>query len=203
MGTPTLPVAVQGDRRLEILAMDQLRAFLGLPPSDAGASYQELVAATDRVLEAIERAVAQVPTERLSDPTPNRGRDLRELVFNIYDRILPMAGALDTGYYDWTHKDDYAPSRAFRTTGNLTKFCSEIRTAWLERARLVGDDLAEEGVETDRGMVTHLQLLESQAIHTAQHLRQIYVFMKQIGIAPEQELTAEGMAPIVLSDFVF
>ena len=109
----------------------------------------------------------------------------------------------DTGYYDWTHKDDYAPSRTFRTSEELAKFCSEIRTAWFQRARLVGDDLAEEGVETDRGLVTHLQLLESQAIHTAQHLRQIYVFMKQIGITPEQELMAEGMAPIILGDEVF
>ncbi len=183
--------------------MDQLRAFLGLPPSQAGASYQQLVSATNRVLEAVERAVRQVPTVRLSDPTPNRGRDLRELVFNIHDRILPMAGALDTSYYDWSHKDDYAPSRRFRTAEDLAAFCSEVRTAWVQRASQVGDDLAEEMVETDRGLVTHFQLLDSQAFHAAQHLRQIYVFLRQIGIEPVGEMTAAEMAPIVLGDQVF
>jgi hypothetical protein len=188
---------------VEILHTDQLRAFLGLRTSEALASYRELAGAMNRILEAVEKAVRQVPTERLSDPTPNRGRDLRELVFNIHDRIPPMADALDSGVYKWQHGDDYGRSRRFNTTAELAEFGSGVRAAWLRHAGLVDDDAAYEMVQTRRGPVTHLQLLESQAFHAAQHLRQIYVFMRQIGIAPAGELTAAEMAPIALGELVF
>jgi hypothetical protein len=157
----------------------------------------------NRILTAVERAVHQVPSERLSDPTPNRGRDLRELVFNIHDRILPMADSLDSGAYQWKHGDDYGRSRRFLTVEDLGRFCSEVRTAWFQRAALVDDDAAYEMVQTHRGPVTHLQMLESQAFHAAQHLRQIYVFMRQIGITPARELTAAEMAPVILGEQVF
>lgn len=203
LGLGTVPCAVRGEEHLEILHTDQLRAFLGLGTSEAPASYRGLARAMNRILEAVERAVRQVPSERLSDPTPNRGRDLRELVFNIHDRILPMADALDSGVYQWQHGDDYGRSRRFSATEELAGFCFETRTAWLRRAGLVEDDAAHEMVQTRRGPVTHLQLLESQAFHAAQHLRQIYVFMRQIGIAPSGELTAAEMAPITLGEQVF
>ena len=176
---------------------------MGLEASKALASYRELTGAMNRILVAVERAVLQVPSERLSDPTPNRGRDLRELVFNIHDRIPPMADSLDSGTYAWKHGDDYGRSRCFHTSEELAGFCSEVRTAWFGRASLVDDDAAYEMVHTRRGEVTHLQLLESQAFHAAQHLRQIYVFMRQIGIPPAGELTAAEMAPVVLGEQVF
>lgn len=157
----------------------------------------------NRILIAVERAVLEVPSERLADPTPNRGRDLREMVFNIHERIPPMAESLDTGVYAWKHGDDYSRSRHFRTSEELGGYCAEIRKAWFRRAALVDDDAAYEMVQTRRGPVTHLQLLESQAFHAAQHLRQIYVFMRQIGITPTRELTAAEMEPVILGEQVF
>lgn len=180
-----------------------MRAFLGLQASEALASYREVAGAMKRILKAAEQAVLQVPSERLSDPTPNRGRDLREMVFNIHDRIPPMADSLDSGTYQWMQGDDYGRSRRFLTSEELGQFCSEVRTAWFQRAALVDDDAAYEMVQTHRGPVTHLQLLESQAFHAAQHLRQIYVFMRQIGITPAGELTVAEMAPVILGEQVF
>ena len=176
---------------------------MGLQASEAAASYGELAGAMNRILRAVEQAVLQVPSERLSDPTPNRGRDLREMVFNIHDRIPPMAASLDSGTYQWRQGDDYGRSRRFLTSEELGRFCSEVRTAWFQRASLVDDDAAYEMVQTHRGPLTHLQLLESQAFHAAQHLRQIYVFMRQTGITPARELTAAEMAPVILGEQVF
>lgn len=36
-----------------------------------------------------------------------------------------------------------------------------------------------------------------------EHLRQIYVFMRQIGIPPAGELTAAEMVPVILGEQVF
>jgi hypothetical protein len=204
LGLGVVPVAVQGGRSLLILHTDQLREFLGLPVSGARASFRELADAMNRVLEAVEEAVRQGPPEMLALPTPNRGRDLRELVFNIHDRIGPMVDALSSGVYPWVSADEYAESRRFGTTAALASYCREMRTAWFE-GTVRADDGRLEGipVQTEKGPVTHLQLLESLAFHSAQHLRQIYVFLKQIGIAPGHEMSADEMKPIVLGDQVF
>jgi hypothetical protein len=203
LGIGVVPCAVQGDRSLIILHMGQLRQFLDLPPSDSSSSYQEWVAAMNRVLEAVEEAVRQVPSERLSDPTPNRGRDLRELVYNIHDRVPFMCQALETGWYDYHHVDDFGPSRRFQTSEELAEFCREVRTGWLECVREVDDDTSLNGVDSRQGEATHQQLLEIQAFHAAQHLRQIYTFMRQIGVEPARELTVEEMAPVELGEDVF
>jgi hypothetical protein len=204
LGLGVVPVAVQGDRCLLILHTDQLREFLGLPVSAARASYRELAEAMNRVLEAVEEAVRLVPSEMLAAPTPNRGRDLRELVFNIHDRIGPMADALSSGVYPWVSADEYALSRRFSTTAELVAYCREMRTAWFLGTVRADAERVENGlVETKKGTVTHLQLLESRAFHSAQHLRQIYVFLRQIGITPGREISADEMEPIVLGDQVF
>jgi hypothetical protein len=203
LGRQIVPLAVLGERSLEILHNDQLREFLGIPLSAIRPSYRELAEAMNRVLAAVEEAVALVPSAMLSAPTPNRGRDLKELVFNIHDRIGPMVEALDSGIYAWTSGDEYAESRRFDTTEELVRYCRKARTQWFEGTCRVQDDRSEKIVETKKGPVTQLQLLESRAFHSAQHLRQIYVFLKQIGITPPYELSAEEMKPIVLGDQVF
>jgi hypothetical protein len=203
LGLGVVPLAVQGDRHVLILHTDQLREFLGLTSLEARSSYRELASSMNRVLEAVEEAVRLIPSEMLSAPTPNRGRDLRELVFNIHDRIGPMVDALNTGIYSWVSGDEYALSRRFSTTAQLVEYCREMRTKWFEgTGRAVGDP-SEKKVETKKGPVTHLQLLESRAFHSAQHLRQIYVFLRQIRITPSHELSADEMKPIVLGNQVF
>jgi hypothetical protein len=167
------------------------------------ASYQAYVAALERVLEAVERAVRQVPDAHLGTPTPNRGRDLRELAFNIHDPIGRMRDALDSGKFLWATESDFDRSRHFSSAAELADFCRDTRLNWLERASAADEDAAREPVQTTRGVLTQQQVLEAQAGHAAQHLRQIYVFLRDIGVEPRQELTRGNMAPIVLGEMVF
>lgn len=180
-----------------------MRDFLGLPPGADSPPYQALVAALDRVLDAVERAVRQVPTGHLGTPTPNRGRDLRELVYNIHDPVRALGAALDAGRFERVSTEDEPRSRHFATTETLANYCRAIRQGWLRRAILVDEETAARLVPTPRGPLTNQELLEGQAGHAAQHLRQIYVFLREIGIAPVQELTAAAMAPITLGEQVF
>lgn len=198
-----VPLLVQGDRTLSIYHVDQIRGFLGLPaPEHATTSYQEYVAALDRVLEAVERAVRQVPPEHLESPTPNRGRDLKELTYNIHEPITFMADSLDTRAFVW-HADDFVRSRQFTTSEQLAAFCHQTRQAWLARAAAVEQTEADAVVSSERGDLTNFQILEFQAVHAGRHLRQIYVFLREIGVEPTQELTAMQMAPINIGDVVF
>ena len=192
-----------GERRLAILHVDQLRDLLGLPAETPSASYPEFTAALNRVLEAIEEAVRLVPAEQLGTPTPNRGRDIRELAYNIHYPIRLMAESLDSGLFEWKTDRDYEESRHFASTAELAEFCRETRLRWWERASRVIEEDAELQTETLKGALSNRQILESQAWHAAQHLRQIYVFLREIGIEPESELGPADMAPIQLGNTVF
>ena len=62
---------------------------------------------------------------------------------------------------------------------------------------------ADRMISTSRGILNFSKLLEAKTRHAAQHLRQIYIFMRRIGIEPIQELKEEGMKPIKLGQQLF
>lgn len=196
-------MAVLGERRQLILHTDQLRGFLGLPAGDGSRSYQDFVAALERVLEGVERVVLQVPAKDFRTPTPNRGRDLAELVFNIHDPIDLIRESLDSGHFQWRTESDLERSRRFSSSEDLARFCREVRLAWFNRSATVDAEAAAQPVETARGVLTYQQVLEAQAFHAAQHLRRLYVFLRELGVEPVQELHARDIAPIELGDLVF
>ena len=198
-----VPTVVQGDRRITVLHTDQLRDFLGMPPGEEPPPYQELVEALNTVLEGVERAVCQTTAAQLALPTPNRGRDLRELTYNIHNPIALMRDALDSRAFLWDTSGDVAPSRGFDTPDKLAAFCRGTRTSWYARATTFEPERAEEPVQTARGTVSQHQLLASQADHAAQHLRQIYVFLREQGIEPQRELGPDDILPIVLGAEIF
>lgn len=199
-----------------IFHVDQLRGFLGLPPAEDAPVYQELVAALDRVLESVERVVRQFPAERLGTPLqippghltgpPPVGRsDIRQLAFNIHDPIGRMRKALDSGDFDWDPivEEEREKSRHFTSVEEVADFCRSTREPWLERAAAVSDQEATESASTPRGPLTHLQILEAQAIHSARHLRQIYVYLRSFGIEPKQPLSDGDMRPIPVGELIF
>lgn len=198
-----MPVAVLNDRGVAILHVDQLRDLLGLPAEAPTASYQETAAALNRVLEAVEVAILQVPVGQLAAPTPNRGRDIRELAYNIHYPVQLMAEALDSALFEWRTEADLSSSRRFATPAELASFCRGTRLRWWDRVKLVDEEHALALTETLKGAFSNRQILESQAWHAAQHLRQIYVFLREIGVEPARELTAADMAPIQLGETIF
>jgi hypothetical protein len=202
LGFDSVPVAIQGDRRLEIYHVDQLRDWLGLAVEEGAPGYLDLVAACERVLKAVERAVLQVPEEHLGSPTPNRGRDVRELTYNIHAPLWTVADSLDTGVYRTAAKS-FENSRYITSVVELAEFARVVRQRWLARALRATRDEIESVVATRRGDLSQLQLLDFQARHAAGHLRQLYVFLRGLGIEPARELTAAEMAPISLTEDVF
>jgi hypothetical protein len=183
--------------------VDQIREFLGLPADEGAPGYQRFVVALERVLEGVERAVRQVPDADLHRPTPNRGRDLAELVFNIHDPIAVMGASLGSGRFDWRTESDYARSRRFTSIDDLASFCREVRTAWAARAVEIDQRAALLTVETPKGRLTNEQILQAQSFHAAQHLRQIYVCLRELGIDPREVLGPKDIEPIQLGDIVF
>lgn len=204
LGLEVLPVVVQGDRHLVVGHVEQLRAWLGLPP-ETHAEYADLVAASEKVLTAFERLLAQLPDERITDPTPNRGRDMRDMTVNVFSLMDGLITAMDTGHFSYrAHKEADAQSGRFRSAGELIAYAREIRERWFARALRLSSEDAERLVTTDRkGDLTQYLILDAGARHAAGHLRQAYEFLRQIGIEPANELTAEAITPIEIQTSLY
>lgn len=198
LGLEVLPVVIQGDRHLVVAHVDQLREWLGLPPEDRRADWGDLVDAAERVLRAFERVLTQLPDDRISDPTPNRGRDMRNMTVNVFGLMEELINTMDKGHFSYqAHKDHDATYAGYGSVRELQTYAAAARERWVARARRVAPGDVNGFVTTDRkGDITQYLALDAGARHAAGHLRQAYQFLRQIGVEPEGEMTAEEMAPI-------
>ena len=198
LGLEVLPVVVRGDRRLVVAHPQQLVEFFGLPPEDRTAEWTDLVDAAERVLLAFERLLTQLPEDRIHDPTPNRGRDMRNMTINVFGLMEELIHCMDSCQFSYqAHKDHDATYVEYASVRQLREYAAQARERWVARARRVGPDEVDAYVTTDRkGDVTQYLALDSGARHAAGHLRQAYQFLRDIGIAPMDELTVEQMRPI-------
>jgi hypothetical protein len=185
---------VRGNERLEVFHVDQLREWLGVAADEDGASYLDLVAACERVLKSYEACLLQLPDEHITSPTPNRGRDMRDMTLNIYGGVAELTKAMDSGRFE-TH-GFAGPQRSFESAREMYDFATVVRKDWVARALRVTEDEAGHIIETERGEVTQHQMLDVIARHSAGHLRQCYAFLRQIGIEPSHEMSDAEMAPI-------
>lgn len=193
------PTLVRGDEQLTVLHVGQLREWLGLPDDEEPAGYLDLVAACERVLKAVERAARAIPDDQLETRTPNRGRDAREMIFNIHAPLDALAASLDSGRFVYDPTKDFAHSRRFGDARALADYCATVRSRWVIRALGVTAADQQRILSTDRGDLTQHQMLDFLARHAAGHLRQLYVFLRERGVSPDGELNEEEMSPIIVT----
>jgi hypothetical protein len=105
---------------------------------------------------------------------------------------------MDTGHFSYqAHKGHDKKSADFHKVSELQAYAKDARERWVARARRVTPDEIDGFVSTDRkGDMTQYLALDAGARHAAGHLRQAYQFLREIGIEPDDEMTAEEMAPI-------
>src|SRR5262249_19005511 len=124
-----------------------------------------------------------------------------ELVYNIFDMVNAMTRSLDThnldGYPPADKSTDFRLSRQLETADQVADHARDARNAWVERVARMDEDEAQSPVRSHAGEVTQYELLDRVAMHSTQHLRQMYAFLRDLG-SPVEELTVEDMAPIRL-----
>lgn len=193
LGVSGLPTLALGDRRQAIFHVDQVGQFLGLLKQTSLADYHELMNGLNRILEAVEMAVLSAGDDLLDVPTPSRGRDLKELVFDIHDALVRLDESLSSGVFAAVTYDEFERSRHLDTSIKLAQLARTVRTDWYQRSSALPMDAQSRVVSTPRGSLTQHQLLSSQVGHAGHHLAQIYEFLREHHIQPEDELTADDM----------
>ncbi len=205
LGLEVLPVVILPDgRSLVVGHVAQLREFLGMPP-ETGAGWHELVDAAERVLMAFELLLEQLPDDKITLPTPNRGRDMRNMTVNIFSLMQELIVCMDTGHFSYTaHKEHDKIAVNFTKTSELIAYAKDLRVRWAKRAREVKPEEMDAFVSTDRkGDLTQYLVLDAGARHACGHLLQAYQFMNDIGHPIEEALTREDMKPIQVQESLY
>ena len=200
-GIRTVPAVLIGDRAFHGWNPRGLADFVGVQYSGSDRlSPGELAKRLDRVLEASQRAVRQIPNQHLGMVAPDRPRTVRDLGYHIFRLSLAYREAMERAYLPEGSLQGGAPPEipdgpAIALYGQTVR---ERLADWLRRP-----EGCRGVVNTYYGPQTAHELLERTTWHAAQHLRQIYIFLERMGVTPDHPLTDEDYKGLPLPQEVW
>jgi hypothetical protein len=149
----------------------------------------------DWILESCVRYVRQVPEGGLEFEPPDRPRTLRNLAFHALSIARSFLRAYDEGVPEsWRGIMDLAPDD-IQTKEELAAYGEESRRMLAEWWRDAGSqDPLDRVIETYQGAQTLLEAFERQTWHTAQHTRQVMMFLTWLDTEPDRPLTDDDLA---------
>ena len=198
LGGLKVPVVTRGDRYVHGWNPKGVAELLGVPYTEPGRlSPGELADRLDRILTAAQRAIRQVPTEKLEMKSPDRDRPVWQLGYHVFRLSAAFSDAVEQERLPYEWLIETAPA-GMRDADAIARYGESVRERlrdWFERAPAA---LFEGVVNTYYGAQTAHELLERTAWHAAQHLRQLYVFLGWMGVTPEHPLTDADFAGLPL-----
>ncbi len=187
VGVQRVPATIVGDRVVHGWNPEALAELVGVryrPPRKL--TPAELAERMDRVLAATQRAIRQVPRERLGMKYPGRDRTVHQLAFHVFRVAASFADTREQGYLDGAWFEENAPPEM--ADGEAVARHGETVRARL-RAFFQRPGWCDGQVSTYYGPQAAPDFMERTTWHCAQHLRQIYWFLDEMGVAKDAPLT--------------
>ena len=181
LGRPPLPALVVDGEVTPLFHVSQISVALGLPGPEAG---EWIAAGWD--IAAILRAwcdhLQEAGFELALEPTPSRGRTLRNLTVNVFHPLELLAGAGETGRFDWDPDLDEERERRLADAPALNAYARGVAGVWHDFLLSSAEAPAGMVVSTPRGELELSALVASQRWHAAYHYRQLVEFMRGRGV---------------------
>ena len=113
--------------------------------------------------------------ETLLEPTPSRGRSLRNLTVNVFHPFELLPAAWATGVFPWDPDQDGPREQALTTPEHLVGYATGICSSWRVFVDCHGAGLfrSDPAIVSPRGDIAFSVLLDAQRWHAAFHLRQL------------------------------
>ena len=201
-GITRVPAVMTGDRAVHGWNPAAVAELVGVTYDDAPAlPLPELKARLDAILQAAQRAIMQVPAQHVHLRTPGRPTaSVHQLAYHLFRVGQAYRDAMEQGYLPeaWFEEQpppDMPDMAAIAEYGEGVR--NRLRDWW-------GRPEAFEGtVETYYGPQQATAFFERTVWHTAQHLRQFYALLDQMGVTPEKPLAAANFAGLPLPQSVW
>ena len=188
-GIRSVPAVIVGDRAFHGWNPRGLAAFLNTQYLESGPLHpDELAKRLDRILEAAQRAIRQVPQEHLGMKAPDRDRTVKDLAYHLFRLSVAYRDAMEQGFLQQEWITSGAPP-GVADGPTIALYGQEVRarlSEWLSQP-----ERCRGTVDTYYGKQTAHELLQRTTWHAAQHLRQLYFFLERMGVSPENPLTEE------------
>lgn len=187
VGVKRVPATIVGDRVVHGWNPQALAELVGVRyRAPKKLSPVELAERMDVVLAATQRAIRQVPREHLGMKYPGRDRTVRQLGFHAFRVAASFMDTREQGglLSDWFEENappEMADGEAVARYGETVRKRLDAyytRPGWCD-----GE------VSTYYGPQSAPDFMERTTWHAAQHLRQIYWFLDQMGVEAEAPLT--------------
>jgi hypothetical protein len=182
LGRPSLPALVVDGEVTPLFHVSQMAAALGLPCPD-GAEWLSAGWDIAAVLRAWCDHLDEAGFELALEPTPSRGRTLRNLTVNVFRPLELLAGAEETGRFDWDPDLDDQRERRLTDGPALSSYARRAAGVWHDFLLSSGESPpAGVVVGTPRGEIELSALVASQRWHAAYHYRQMVEFLRGRGL---------------------
>lgn len=195
LGYRMVPVTLVDNQAVTGFNPRALARLLGLPEEPIAHRPKEwTIQKFDQVLEAVVRAVRQVPPERLSWHSPDRGRDMRTFMAHIFFFLEYAMEALQQERFMVERVAGYdKEAQRFPDAEAIARYGEGVRY----RLRRFIEGLTEADLSRPivsyAGNIDAATQLELALGHTAQHLRHLYAYLEMMGIPPRQPLTPQDL----------
>jgi hypothetical protein len=154
-----------------VLHVSQIAEALGLPAPPGGSPVEDGDDALS-ILRAWIDALRVSSWEALLEPTPARGRSLRNLTVNVFHPFELLPAAWRSGQFAWRPEDDGGHEQRLESLDDLLEFAEGAAEGW--RSFLEEElDSHDPVVQSPRGPVRYSALVSFQRWHAAYHFRQL------------------------------
>jgi hypothetical protein len=155
------------------------------------------------VLDACCRFITQVPFEGLLHRAPDRDRTFRDLGWHIVLIGRAFVAAYDSNEFPNTsfREENVPVTLSGAEIATELKHTQAILKDWWETSG--HEDPLDRVIDSYWGNHTLHEVFERETWHTAQHTRQVMMFLEQLGIAPDGPLTADDLSGLPLPERVW
>lgn len=204
-GFDMAPVVCLGDRCVSGVDIPAVASLLGIdytphPVLAPDQLYPKMLA----VLDGLVRYARQIPDEGLTHRSPDRDRTFRELILHAMDAPWAFVLGYETGREQWRYPAMVEAKNSSMSGEEIAAYGLRIRDVLVGWWRNAGRfDPLEQVIESYWGAQSLLDCMERETWHSAQHARQVLMFLDQLGITADGPLRDEDLAGLPLPDHVW
>jgi hypothetical protein len=168
-----------------------------LNPREAKVLNPEATEMFDRLLDAIIRAIRQIPEESLGNKLPVRDWVTREFVYHIFRWVEIMLEAFPARKLEDKPFLNFGPeSEKFQSVDEIAEYGEQVRARLKAFLQSCTPEQLASPIDAYSGPTTFSGLLCLTEGHTAHHLKHLYVSLPVFGVEPEEPFSEEDFERI-------